>query len=121
MIDIPTVTVSFERSEVGSHVDGRWVEGALELLSAQVSAQPLRASEVNMLPEGRRNTETIKFYTETKFKTSDEKNGINSDIIIYDGKKFEVMMVENWSIGTDIPYYKAIGAKIDGEGGGTNA
>ena len=118
MIDLPTTTVSFKRHAPGAHVEGRYVEGGVTVLTAEASAQPLNGSEIKMLPEGRRNDEAMKFYTETKFQTSDEKNKINADLITYDGKEYEVHKVANWSIGTDIPHYKVIAVKLDGEGEG---
>lgn len=124
MIDIPTTTITVTQPNlVGTYdANGRYVEGEKTIINNVIaSVQPLKPSEIQMLPEGRRNVEAIKVYTELKMFVSDEFNKKNASLILYDGKNYEVHMVSNWNIGTDIPYFKVIGIKIDGEGGGVNA
>jgi len=118
MIDILTETLSIERHNGGSWVEGRYIKSELENLSIKASVQPLRPNEVKILPEHRRTAESVKIYSDTKLKTSDELNGSPADVIVHDGKRFEVHSVANWSIGTDIPHYKIIAVKQDGQGGG---
>lgn len=102
-------------------VDGEPVRGAEETLSAPASIQPLTPNERLLLPEHVRTRETVKMYMETLVRTLDEKNNLLADRIIHDGKTYEVQGVENWHIGTDLPHYKVICVKLDGEGGGDAA
>lgn len=118
MIDLPTEKLTVKRSGGGSWQNGRYVQDATADLVVDASVQPLRGNEVLILPEHRRTEESIKLYTTTKLRTTDEKNNLPCDVVVHDGKRFEVHTVFNWSIGTDVPHYKVICIKEDGEGGG---
>jgi len=122
MIDILTGQIKVTQPNgAGTYVGGRYVEGTKTVVeNVNASVQPLKPSEIKMLPEGRRNIESIKIYTELKMFISDEKNKRNASIVEYDGKNYEVHMVFNWNIGTDIKHYKIFAIKIDGEGEGIN-
>lgn len=118
MIDIPTETIQVIRSDGGAWVEGRYERGQERRLPAEaLSIQPLTPDEVRLLPEGRRTAESLKMYLETPVRVSDEKAGTAADRIEHAGKTYEVLGVEDWS-RTDIPHYKAILVKIDGQGGG---
>lgn len=122
MIDLPTSIIEVTQpGTAGEYVDGFYVAGETETVSTNASVQPLKASEIQMLFGGRRNVESIKIYTELKMFVSDEKNNKKASQVLYDGKNYEVHMVENWAIGTDIKHYKVVAIKNDGEGGGLNA
>lgn len=121
MIDLPTVEIKVIQPDVsGGYVDGRYVPGKKEIVLNFASVQPLKPSEIQMLPEGRRSIEAIKIYTDLKMFITDEKNSRKASLVEYDGKNYEVHMVANWAIGTDIPHFKVIAMKIDGEGEGSN-
>ena len=121
MIDLPTSEIEVTQPEFsGQYVDGRYVPGETETITIFPSIQPMKPSEIKMLFEGRRNVEAIKIYTETRMFVSDEKNNKKATKVLYDGKNYEVHMVENWAIGTDIKHYKVVALKIDGEGEGSN-
>lgn len=113
-----TETVEIVRTRDVKWVDGYPVVGPESTLSAVASIQPLKANEILQLPEHRRTSEVVKMYLLTPVRTSDEKNQLAADRIKHDGKIFEVIAVEQWSIGTDLPHYKVMCAKMDGEGGG---
>ena len=122
MIDLPTSKIEVTQPDAaGQYVDGRYVPGETKTVTIFPSVQPLKASEIKMLPKGRLNVESIKIYTELRMFISDEKNNKKATKVLYDGKNYEVHMVENWAIGTDIKHYKVVALKIDGEGEGSNA
>jgi len=102
----------------GVWYEGRYIKGDKEVFNIDACIQPLTPNEIRLLPEHRRNSETIKIYTNKRLFNSDEKNQIAGDIIEHDNKKYEIHEVSNWSIGTDLPHYKSIGVLIDGEGSG---
>lgn len=115
---LATETLSVQRYADGEWVDGRYNRGAPTTVTFEASVQPLRPNEVQVLPEHRRNSEAVKIYTVERLFNSDEKNTIPADVVTHDGKQYEILQVSNWSIGTDIPHYKAIGVMVDGEGSG---
>lgn len=113
-----TETVEIVRSSDFDWVDGEPERGPESVFTAVASIQPLTPNEVLQLPEHRRTRESVKMYLATAVRTTDEKNQLPADRIIHDGKTYEVLAVSNWAIGTDLPHYKAICVKLDGEGGG---
>lgn len=115
---LATETLSVTRYTSGQWTAGRFVKGPPSGFSFRASVQPLTANEIAILPEHRRNSESLKVYTETRLFNPDEKNGIPGDVITHDGKRYEVHKVSNWEIGTGIPHFKAICIMIDGEGSG---
>lgn len=119
MIDIPTVTVSVTRFS-GNWVNGHYVKSPGETIEIQASIQPMRGNEVLVLPEHRRSERSIKIYSETRFQESDEEHNLPADEFEYDGVIFQVFQCMNWEIGTDIPHYKTIALKKNGQGSHAN-
>lgn len=115
---LATETLSVDRYSDGSWVDGRYQKGTPVTTTFTASVQPLRPNETQIIPEHKRNSEAVKIYTQERLFNADEKNGIPADVVTHDGKIYEIMDVSNWSIGTDLPHYKAIAVLRDGEGSG---
>lgn len=116
-----TETIEITRRGSAQFVDGEPVFGPEEVSTAVASVQPMTANEILQLPEHLRTRETLKVYTLAPLRPADEKNQLPADRVEHDGKTFEVHGVWNWTIGTDLPHYKAICVKMDGEGGGDAA
>ena len=117
MIDIATGIYTIESFQKGSWGDdGRYNRGKCEEFEISASVQPLSGSMVKLLPEHRRNSESIVIFSEERLFTSDEKNQIAADIIKYDGKRFEIFKVSKWAGFTDIPHYESVAIMEDGEG-----
>ena len=96
------------RKEPGNYVDGKWQEGQQLAFIINASIQPLKGKEMEMLPEGRRHTQSIRIYTNTKLNTV---NDANPDIIEAFGDSFEIFSVEPWQSNV-INHYKCIGIKV---------
>lgn len=117
MIDITTGTYTVERYGPGKWLDtGKYERGILESFQMEASIQPATGNMIKILPEHRRSAETNVVYTESRLFISDEKNQKASDVVIYDGKRFEVMNVKKWADITDIPHYECLIVKEDGQG-----
>jgi len=106
----------------GGRDKGRYDSRKCETFVITASVQPLTGNEIQQVPEHRRTSESVKFYVFDRVYTTDENSLKPADIVEHDGKQFEVHSVENWKTGgrfsTDLPHYKAIGVKIDGQGRG---
>lgn len=113
-----TETLTVERRGPGVWVNGRYEKGSKSCHNIKASVQPMSGDETKILPEGRRSSESMKIYTYDRLFMSDESKQIAADVIKHDGKFFEIHMVQNWKIGTDLPHYKCIAVKIDDEGRG---
>ena len=115
---LKTEELEVERfTEEGEWVKGRYREGRTECIMITASVQPMTPKETLLLPEARRTRESLKIYTHERLFTADEKIQRTPDIILHDNKRFEVLQVSNWQIGTCLPHYKAIAVKIEKEGG----
>lgn len=78
--------------------NGNWVEAkeTTNKFKAKGSIQPVTGSDLNKLPEAFKDTESLKIYTQTELKTVDDTSNREADIIIIDGKRYQVSVVENW-------------------------
>lgn len=97
------------RKTAGSYINGLWVEGTRSTFEIQASVQPLTGKEMEMLPEGRRNSQAVKIYTRTMLNTV---NDANPDILLAFGSQFEIQTVEPWQSNV-INHFKCIGIKLD--------
>lgn len=100
--------INVEQYTTGAYVDGFWVPGASETIEITASVQPLTAEELLRLDDNQRTRESVKIYTMTKLKTTDQDSKINADVLIIDGKRYEVTNVTNWVIPKSggLSYYK---------------
>lgn len=98
------------RKSAGSYVNGKWVEGSTSTFTIQASVQPLRGEEIQLLPEGRRNSQAVRIYTDTQlYVKTDEQT--NPDKLTAFGESYEVLSVEPWQSNV-INHYKCIAVKV---------
>lgn len=123
MIDIATGTYSVTRAKTQGTWgdDGRFKRGAEKVFEMEASIQPLSGNMIKLLPEHRRNAESVIIFSEERLFASDEKSQRAADIVEYDGKRFEVFTVKKWSEFTDINHYETIAIMEDGQGGGNES
>lgn len=120
MIDIITGTYSVTRAKGPGQWcdDGKYKRGESKVFDMEANIQPLSGNMIKLLPEHRRNSESVIIFSEERLFPSDEKSQRAADIIEYDGKCFEVFTVKKWSEFTDINHYESIAIMEDGQGGG---
>lgn len=98
------------RRSSGSHVDGYWVEGTETNITIKASVQPLKVSEIEALPEGKRSGSAVKIYSDVKLipakQATEETQPVSADIILYAGSKWEIVACAAFQSGI-IPHYKA--------------
>ena len=95
----------------GALVDGIWQGEVKTPFTFYASVQPLREREMEMLPEGRRNSISYRLYTD-KLMNTVEVTGQNPDYVVIEGETFEVFSRANWK-NNIIPHYKYIVIRID--------
>jgi len=101
----------FYYNNTGSYVNGIWVKDVLpNPISFKASVQPLRAREMDMLPEGRRNRCSYRLYTSTLLNTV-EQNGSNPSLVDIQEELYEVYSKASWNNGI-IPHFKYIVIKL---------
>jgi hypothetical protein len=95
----------------GYYDRGVWIEGAPQpVIQIMGSVQPLNNTEIDLIPEGRRNNKAFKIYSDTELT----QLGLNQspDIFEFDGEKYELISKIPW--GNDIiNHYKYVFSKID--------
>jgi len=85
--------------------DGRPTADDPEETDILASVQPLRDHEIQILPEGERQSEQKKIYTKTELKTENQHEGTKADILLIDDVEYKVMQVERER--SVLPHYKA--------------
>jgi hypothetical protein len=89
--------------------NGNWVRGPKVQVDIIASVQPLTPDELQRLPENQSNREAVKIYTTTKIVVASDKTQKNSDVLVIDGRRFEVFAVTNFvqPQAMNITYYRA--------------
>ncbi len=108
-----------ERRAAGSWntVTGVFDKGALSTLTPTLVIQPMKPNEVLLLPEHRRQMESVKVYSVTELLTTDEKAQTTTDVLIYRGLRWEILQIGHWNEAPFLKHFKYAAVKIDGEGG----
>lgn len=102
--------VKLIRSAPGSYDKGRYVPGATTELEIVASVQPAGGRDLQRLPEGQRTRETIAVWSPNEIRTANDAAGAAADRIEWQGRTYEVQLVEPWVPGQ---YWRAIAAKMD--------
>lgn len=98
--------------EVRRTLLGQWVDGYYQGTTFQTfeivgSLQPLTEREIQQLPEGERNSQHWKLYTDGRLRPSEEFGLKSSDRVIVYGEPYKVMGTQRWQ-NVDLPYFKTI-------------
>ena len=107
------IPLTLIRSSAGSYVDGEWVEGAETNITIDVNIQPLKPSELLILPEADRSRQWWKVYSASEIRMDKQgTSGWAADEFVYQGDRYKVMKVENYSMGT-LNHYRALAARME--------
>jgi len=103
-----------KRSIPGYYEKGQWKKGKPVDLEFLGTAQPASGKVMELLPEGKRNTETISVFApkNMEFTSADIVKMTGGDIIIFDGSFYEVLVAKKWKVGL-IPHWELVASKVD--------
>ena len=107
--------------EPGHAEKGRWIEGKEVSIPFKGTAEPASGKVLQWLPEGKRSNDTILVFAppELKFTTADSAKQVSGDIIVWDGRRYEVIVAKYWGVGgevKDIDHWELVGSrKKEGE------
>lgn len=108
---LATGAYQVKRKGTGDYFDGRYSPGDETTLTVTAVVHPVSGRERVVLPEGIRNRETVAVYTTEALRTDDAPDGAGADILVYGGREFTVVTVEDWSaLGG---FWKALAVKRD--------
>lgn len=102
-----TAPIIVLRQGAGSYVNGYWQNGTQETLNREANVQPMKGWELQSLPESDRSKESIKVYGVDDLRTVEEVGATKADIVVWQGKKFQVMRVMKYEMGI-LDHTKAI-------------
>lgn len=90
------VEIEIRRPGRGPYVKGRWQTQNQKALKVKAVVQPLRPEEVLRLEDSRHVQEALKLYSETELFPVDVDDKREPDVVVFDGREFEVESVANW-------------------------
>lgn len=82
---------NIKRTAPGTYVNGVFVEGAETTLTIMASVQPLSDQDLVAVPEGRRESDMVKIYTDTDlYSQGDRGSGQSPDRLVWIGEDYEI-------------------------------
>jgi hypothetical protein len=95
-----TVPITIYRKTQGSYVDGIYVPGTETQVTRNVNIQPLKPSEIMLMPESERTKEWYKLYCAEDLLTLQEgASGHDADEFVWQGYRYRIMKVKNYAMG----------------------
>lgn len=91
--------------------DGRYTIADPTEMSIQASVQPLKATEMDALPEGRRGCRAVKVYSDTELLMVDQQSGQQPDQFEWLGRRYEVVGSDAFQSGV-INHYRAYAVEV---------
>ena len=99
------------RRRSGSLVKGVWTPGPVESGTFVGSVQPVKGKDLDLLPIGRRDTGSMKVYSNTPLAVSVEGGDTPGDIVVWQGRQWEVVAELPYQNDL-IPHYKYLATDI---------
>jgi hypothetical protein len=103
-----------KRSYSGSYVKGSWIKNETPAdVPFKGTAQPASGRVLELLPSGKRNTETILVFApiELEFTTADPDTQRSGDIIIWEERLYEVQIAKKWNARL-LPHWELAACRV---------
>jgi hypothetical protein len=93
----------------GGYVKGQWKAGTPNDTPFEGSWQPASGKTLELLPEGKRGREVYKCFApiEMEFTSADDHGDNEADLIIWEGKEYEVTTAAKWNSGY-LPHWEML-------------
>jgi hypothetical protein len=97
----------------GTYEKGSYKSGEVSEIVFRGTAQPASGKALEMLSEGKRNTETITVFApkSLSFTTADSETQRSGDIIVYKERLYEVQIARDFSSGL-LPHWEILASRI---------
>jgi len=109
------IPLTIIRPAQGEWVRGRWVRGSranAAEIAIEVSIQPLRGHELQLMPEAERSREWYKVYSSFEMRSLKEGvGGWPADEFEYEGKRFRITRTHTYKMGV-LNHTKAWAARV---------
>lgn len=93
-------------------VDGTYILPKATEMTILASVQPLKANEVNILPEGMRTSRAVKVYSGVELLVANQQEGMLADRFIWRGMTFEVVASDIYQCAV-INHYRAYAVEVN--------
>lgn len=87
-------TVLRKTESVNDKGRAEYVDASMPMIGV---VQPASARELDRLPEGERDKETLTVYTRQPLRVGNLADGTSADCVVYNGARYTVAAVETWS------------------------
>lgn len=102
--------IEVRRTAPAYYVEGRALHAKPVVTTITAVVQPATARDTQRLPENLRETEAIAVWCEFALRGASVVTGSPADVIVWDGRTYEVKSIEPWkNLGN---YVKAIATRI---------
>lgn len=91
--------------------DGRFSIAEPTEMTIKASVQPLRATEMDALPEGRRGSRAVKVYSDTELLMVDQQTGQQADQFEWLGRRYEIVGCDAYQSNV-INHYRAYAVEV---------
>lgn len=91
--------------------DGRFTIAEPTEITIKASVQPLKATEMEALPEGRRGSRAVKVYSDTELLMVDQQSGQQPDQFEWLGRRYEVVGSDAFQSGV-INHYRSYAVEV---------
>lgn len=91
--------------------DGRFTIAEPTEITIKASVQPLKATEMEALPEGRRGSRAVKVYSDTELLMVDQQSGQQPDQFEWLGRRYEVVGSDAFQSGV-INHYRVYAVEV---------
>lgn len=106
---------TIQRQTGGSYVNGEWAPGVIANIQITASVQPAKMEDLINLPQGRRLSDFIKLYSNTKlFTVGEGETQQQPDMFEWEGHTYECTSTAPWKNNV-INHYKYIFTKVSQE------
>lgn len=95
----------------GSLVKGVWTPGPVESGIFVGSVQPVNGKDLDLLPIGRRDTGSVKVYSNTPLAVATEGGTTPGDVVVWQGRQWELVAALPYQNGV-INHYKYLATDI---------
>lgn len=102
--------VTVKRRQITAIVKGVQQEGPPLIMKIAGNLQQATPKQLMKLPEGDRSKDAIVCYTEQVLRTADVQTGMLADWIVYNGRDYEVMELEDH--GANGGYFRALAVRV---------
>lgn len=100
------------RETAGTYTNGVWARGTRTVTTCLASVQPLKeGQDMAPAPDGRHLMDAVKIYTSTALNVTADGEGVQPDIIVFDGYGYELNDRGAYRSGV-INHYKYTAKKV---------